>query len=137
MKLTVGGLNLIICNMSIDLGSADIAVAEHHLYRAEVRAIREQRCRETVTEHVRGNIINPGHPAVVLNELPELLPRHSPATPVDKQFIGTGIPQQASARGQIEIKIIEGRASDRHTAFLAPLTKTVQHSQIEVQVSDP
>src|SRR5687768_8133739 len=58
-------------HVRVDLGGADVRVAEHRLERPEIRAVLEQVGREAVPEHVRGDLAaDPGD----LRPVPQSLP---------------------------------------------------------------
>src|SRR5688500_14336140 len=56
MVLVVDLLEARACDVGVDLGRRDIRVAEHHLDRAEVRAMLEQVRGERMPEDVRGDV---------------------------------------------------------------------------------
>ncbi len=47
----------LIQNMGVDLGRRDIGMAEHFLYRAEIRAMCQQVAREGMAQDVGRNLI--------------------------------------------------------------------------------
>lgn len=50
----------LVSYVSVDLRSADIAVAKHHLDGAKIRTIFEEMGRKAVPEQVRSNVANAG-----------------------------------------------------------------------------
>ena len=50
----------LICYVSVDLGSTDIAVAQHHLNRAKVGAVFQEMSSKAVPEQVRRDMANAG-----------------------------------------------------------------------------
>src|SRR5262245_9227969 len=73
VEATVQLLEPLAIDVRVDLGRRDVSVAQHLLYRSEVRPMLEQMRREAVTDHV-GAQARQGDahlPPVSLQRLPE------------------------------------------------------------------
>src|SRR3569833_991731 len=106
-------------HVRINLGRADIGVAEHGLYAAQVRTILKQVCRETVTDHVWTQRMEDARlGAVSFQELPETLPCHRTATRCDEQVRADSAVQQLGALGTL---ILFDGAQSRSTYRNQPL----------------
>lgn len=56
MELLINLSKSLVSYMSVDLRSAYVAVAEHHLYRSKVRSIGQQVGGKAVSKHVWGYV---------------------------------------------------------------------------------
>ena len=73
MELLVSGFQAIVRDVCVDLSGVDAAVAEHHLYRPQIRAVLDQRCCEAVAQHVRRDMSEARLFAIARDYLPEFL----------------------------------------------------------------
>ena len=73
MELLVSGFQTIVCDVCVDLSGVYVAMAEHHLYRPQIRAVLDQCCGEAVAQHVRRDMSEARLFAIARDYLPEFL----------------------------------------------------------------
>ena len=76
MKFSICLLQMLVSDVSVHLRRADIAMTEEHLDRAQVGAVAQQGGGEAMAQDVRRDVFEPGPRAIILDQLPEALPRH-------------------------------------------------------------
>ena len=75
-------------HMRINLRSRNIRMPQQHLHHAQVRTVVEQMRRKCMPQSVRRQRLGEAAvPRVLLDEIPEHLPRHAFGTRGDKQRI--------------------------------------------------
>src|SRR5947209_6004629 len=107
----------------IDLGRADIRMAQHHLHTAQVRASFEQMRRECVPQHVRTQLsVDPGSLSMCAQQLPEALARHT-RSPRGHEQVWTYSPlqQQRTLLNPILLNCLQRLAAHRHNPLLVTL----------------
>ena len=85
MELLIDFAESFICYVSVDLSRTYIAVAQHHLHRAQISPILQQMSCKTVPKQVRCNMPNSSLLSVVYNQLPERLATDGFALCTDEQ----------------------------------------------------
>ena len=123
--------------VGVDLGGADVGVAEHLLQRAQVAAAGQQVGGERVAQRVGAHaVLQPGAAGVALDDLVEPLAGERPPAEVDEHVRLVAQPDQprpARARGR-RCSVAIALHADRHQALLGALAAGAQHPGLEVEL---
>src|SRR5690349_7829514 len=113
--------------MGIKLRGADARMAEHLLDDAQVRAVLEQMCGETMPEHMRGDVLADAalfH--AIFNVQPHRGCGESCAAPGEEHVSGRfGFYQARSAHFQVAIQTLDRGSTDRHDSLLVSLSNHI------------
>ena len=105
-------------DMGVDLGRADVRMAEHGLNGSEISTMYEQVCREGVTKCVRRYVApHPGAPRIVIQADPEILPGHGGAA-VAEEHVGVAV----GPHGEVLLDCRLGAVTIRNESVLAALS---------------
>src|ERR1044072_803061 len=136
VELVVQRAQPVRVDVRVDLRRRDIAVAEHHLHRAQVGAVLEKVRREAVPQHVRRQRADAGAAAVAYEDLPEPLPRHRRAAVVQEHLRVAAAQQPAAHLGEIAPHPRLRLLPHRHDALLAALAEGDEEALVETQLRE-
>ena len=132
------GAQLLVQHMRVDLRGGDVGVAEHGLHAAQVRSALEQMGRETVPDHVRGQIVkNTRFPSQRRQQFPERLPGERPSARRDEQIrTRPPVEQLRPYVPQIPLNRRERRFPDRRNPLLVAFSDGAQDAGLDLDVGD-
>ena len=120
--------------VSVDLSSADVAVAKHHLDGSQVGAIFKEMRRKAVPQQVRRDMTYARFIAVGHYKLPESLPRDVFPSRADEQSRGVLAIEQRDANSDVSPDPRNRALPQRDRTFLCPFSKCDQKAEIQVEV---
>ena len=86
MRLPIDVSQRIRYQLGIKHGGGDIGMTEHLLHRSEVRTVFQKMGGKGMAQHMRRDVLlDACRLLIMLDDLPEALPRHTLAADIDKQ----------------------------------------------------
>ncbi len=122
--------------MGVDLGRADVGVAEHLLQRTQVTPARQQMGGERVPERVRAHApLQAGAAGVALDDPVQALARQAASALVDEDVgLVADAHQPRAAVFQVDRQRLHRLGADRHEPLLGALAAGPQHPGLEVDL---
>lgn len=129
---------LLVTHVGVDLGGAEVGMAEKRLDDAEVRAALEERCGKGVAEGVgRDSLLDAGELALFLDHDEDHHSCEVVATAVEEDIVlFAGLDLHLPAVVEPEVQFLYGFVADGHEAFLVALAEDADEVLVEIEVGE-
>src|ERR1044071_1792447 len=122
--LLVDAADALAGDVRVNLCGGEVAVAEHGLDAARVRAVFEQVRGEAVAQDVGRDAFDARLLSRALEHRPDVLARERPAEVADEEVRRLAPREQLAPRRLVAQQPRDGGAPDGHAPLLAPLPRT-------------